>query len=79
MFPAATCQTMVDVHSVSPVRMSGTLNSSASGNQSICLQALTKDISIPADIAPSALETIIFYCSMGYICALTYYLLLIIT
>jgi len=28
----------------------------------ICLQALTKDISTPADIAPSTLETIIFYC-----------------
>jgi len=41
-----------------------------------CLQALTKDISIPADIAPSALETIIFYCFMGYVSALTYYLLL---
>jgi len=43
-----------------------------------CRQALTKDISTPADIAPSALETIIFYCFMGYISALTYYLLLII-
>ena len=31
-----------------------------------CLQALTKDISTPADIAPSALETIIFYCFMGF-------------
>ena len=27
-----------------------------------CLQALTEDISTPADIAPSALETIVFYC-----------------
>ena len=26
-----------------------------------CLQALNKDISTPADIAPSALETIVFY------------------
>ena len=43
-----------------------------------CLQALTKDISTPADIAPSALETIVFYCFMGYISALTYYLLLLI-
>ena len=41
-----------------------------------CLQALTKDISTPADIAPSALETVIFYCFIGYISALTYYLLL---
>ena len=30
-------------------------------NINSCLQALTKDISTPADIAPSALETIIFY------------------
>ena len=29
--------------------------------------ALTKDISTPADIAPSPLETMIFYCFMGYI------------
>jgi len=43
-------------------------------NISSCLQALTKDISTPADIASSALETIIFYCFMGYISALTYYL-----
>ena len=43
-----------------------------------CLQALTNDISTPADIALSALQTIIFYCFMGYISALTYYLLLII-
>jgi len=42
-----------------------------------CLQALTKDISTPADIAPSALETIVFYCFVGYISALTYYLLLL--
>ena len=40
-------------------------------------QALTKDISTPADIAPSALETIIFYCFMGCINALTCYLLLL--
>ena len=39
-----------------------------------CLQALTKTISTPADIAPSGLETIVFYCFMGYISALTYYL-----
>jgi len=32
----------------------------------------------PADIAPSALETIIFYCFMGYISALTYYSLLLL-
>jgi len=38
---------------------------------------LYKDISTPADIAPSTLETIIFYCLMGYISALTYYLSLI--
>jgi len=43
-----------------------------------CLQALTRNISTPADIAPSALETVIFYCFMGYISAVTYYLLLII-
>ena len=43
-------------------------------NINSCLQALTEDISTPADIAPSALETIIFYCFMGYIIsALTYY------
>jgi len=36
-------------------------------NINSCLQALNKDISTPADIAPSALETIIFYCFMGYI------------
>jgi len=46
-------------------------------NINSCLQAITKDISTPADIAPSALETIIFYCFMGYISAPTYYLLLI--
>ena len=44
-------------------------------NINSCVQALTKDISTPADIAPSALETIVFYCFMGYISALTYYLL----
>jgi len=33
------------------------------------------DIYTPADIAPSALETIIFYYFMGYTSALTYYLL----
>ena len=33
------------------------------------------DTSTPSDIATSALETIIFYCFMGYISALTYYLL----
>jgi len=47
-------------------------------NINSCLQALTKDISTPEDIAPSALETIIFYCFMGYISALTYYLLLLL-
>jgi len=47
-------------------------------NVNSCLQALTKDISTPADIAPSALETTIFYCFMGSISELTYYLLLII-
>jgi len=40
---------------------------------------LTKDISTPADIAPSALETIVFYCFMGYISALTYFLLLLLS
>ena len=40
------------------------------------VDSLIKDISTPADIAPSALETIILYCFMGYISALTYYLLL---
>jgi len=40
--------------------------------------ALTKDISTPADIAPSAIETIICYRFTGYISALTYYLLLLI-
>jgi len=44
-------------------------------NINSCLQALTKDISTPADIAPSALETVIFYCFIGYISALAYYLL----
>jgi len=68
---------MVDVRSVSPILMSGTHFLSISGNQHQQLQALTKDISTPADIAPTALETIIFYCFMGYISALTYYLLLI--
>jgi len=60
--------------------MSGTHFLSISGNQHqySCRQALTKDISTPADIAHSALETIIFYCFMGYISALTYYLLLFI-
>jgi len=48
-------------------------------NINSCLQALTKDTSTPADIAPSALETIIFYCFIGCISALTYYLLLLIT
>ena len=50
-------------------------------NIDVCLaihSALTKDISTPADIAPSALETIIFDCFIGYISALTYYLLLLI-
>ena len=37
-----------------------------------CLQALTKEISTPLDIAPSALETIVFYCFKGYISALTW-------
>ena len=41
-----------------------------------CLQALTEDISTPADVAPSALETIIFDCCMGCISAQTYCLLL---
>jgi len=47
----------------------------------ICLQALTEDISTPADIAPSTLETIIFYCFFGgggYISDLTYYYLLLV-
>jgi len=34
------------------------------------------DISTPADIARSALETILFCCFMAYMSALTYYLLL---
>ena len=42
-------------------------------NINSCLQALTKDISTPADIAPSTLETTILYCFTGYISALTYY------
>jgi len=63
IFFATTCQTMVDVRSVSPVLTSGTHFLSISAiNVNSCLQALTKDISTPADIAPSALETIIFYC-----------------
>jgi len=68
---------MVDVRSVSPVLTSGTHLLSISGNQ----QALTKDIATPADIAATALglRTIIFYCFMGYISALTYYLLLLIS
>jgi len=45
---------------------------------SVIAQALTKDISTPSDIAPSALETIIFYCFMGHISALTYYLSLLL-
>ena len=45
-------------------------------NINSCLQALTQDISAPADIAPSALETTISCCFIGYISALTYYLLL---
>ena len=46
-------------------------------NINSCLQALTKDLSTPADIAPSALETIIFYCFMGYMhWLITYYYLL---
>jgi len=44
-------------------------------NINSCLQAFTKDISTPADIAPSALETIIFYCSVHSL--ITYYLLLL--
>ena len=47
-------------------------------NINSCLQALTNDISTPADIARSALETIVFCCFLGYISALTYYLLLLI-
>jgi len=67
-------QTMVDVRSVSPVLTSGTHFLSISGNNiNSCLQALAKDISTAAYIAPSALGTIIFYCFMGYINALTYY------
>jgi len=34
-------------------------------NINSCLQALTEDISTPADIAPSALETIIFLLFYG--------------
>jgi len=64
LFVATTCQTLVDVRSVSPVLTSGTHFLSVSGNQHqyCCLQALTTDISTPADIAPRTLETIIFYC-----------------
>ena len=58
---------MVDVCSVSPVLTSGTHFLSISGNQH---EAHTKDISTPADIAPSALETIILHCFMSYISAL---------
>jgi len=47
-------------------------------NINSCLLALTNDISTPADIARSALETIVFCCFLGYISALTYYLLLLI-
>ena len=71
---------MVNVRSVSSVltrvRLELTSRAYTAINVNSCLQALTKDISTPADIAPSALETIIFYCFMGYISALTYYLLL---
>ena len=52
------------------------IRQSASTNS--CLLALTKDISTSADIAPSVSETIVFYCFMGYISALTYCSLLII-
>jgi len=44
---------------------------------SIAVFKRSPDISTPADIAPSALQTIIFYCFMGYISALIYYLLLL--
>ena len=47
-------------------------------NINSCLQALTQDISAPADIAPSALETTISCCFIGYISALTYYLVYLI-
>jgi len=43
-------------------------------NINSCLQALSKDISTPADIAPSSLETIVIYC---FKC--TDFLLIIIT
>jgi len=69
---------MVDVRSVLPVLilcLELTSWAYPAININSCLQALTKDISAPADIASSALETIIFYCFTGYISALTYYLL----
>jgi len=65
IFLATTCQTMVDVRSVLPVLTCELTSWTYPANNS-CLQALTKDISTPADIVPSALETIVFYCFMGY-------------
>ena len=68
---------MVDVRSVFFRSLRVELTSSAypAININSCLR-FAEDISTPADIAPSAIETIVFYCFMGYISALTYYLLL---
>ena len=75
-FLATTCQTMVDVFCRS-LRVELSSWAYPAININSCLQALTKDICTRADIAPSALETIIFYCVMGYISPLTYLLLLL--
>ena len=56
---------MVNVRSVSPVLTPGThFLSNPAINVNSCLQALTKDISAAEDTAPSALDTIVFYCFM---------------
>ena len=69
IFLATTCQTTVDVRFLFRRSLRLELTSWAypaiNINRPSCLQALTKDISTPADIAPSALETRIFYCFMA--------------
>ena len=77
IFLATTCQTMVDVRSVffRSLRVQLTSWAYPAININSCLR-FAEDISTPADIAPSAIETIVFYCFIGYISALTYYLLL---
>jgi len=55
------------------------LGQSANGLGWIGSHKMDPSISTPADVEPSALETTIFYCFMGFISALTYYLLLLIT